>query len=132
MPIARAHELVIEPFGDELFVYDLTRDTVHCLNRTAAFVWGRCDGHTSVAEMARIVREELRLPAAGEAVVCMALERLSRAQLLQAPVTVPDAHARSTRRAVLRAAGIAFLVPMVDSIVAPRAAIAGPDAPRAQ
>ena len=30
--------------GDELLVYDKTRDTAHSLNRTAATVWQSCDG----------------------------------------------------------------------------------------
>jgi hypothetical protein len=113
--------LVIEEFADEVLVYDLRRHKAHCLNSTAALVWRRCDGQTTVAEVAEALQKELRLPA-GEAVVWMALDRLARAQLLMARVTVPESQARRTRRELMRAAGISFLVPVVESIVAPHAA----------
>jgi hypothetical protein len=121
MPTARMEGLVIEEFADEVLVYDLRRHKAHCLNSTAALVWRRCDGQTTVAEVAEALQKELRLPA-GEAVVWMALDRLARAQLLMARVTVPESQARRTRRELMRAAGISFLVPVVESIVAPHAA----------
>jgi hypothetical protein len=121
MPTARTEELVIEEFADEVLVYDLKRHKGHCLNSTAALVWRRCDGRTTVEEVAATFQEELSLPA-GEAVVWMALDRLARAQLLMARVTVPESRARRTRRALIRAAGISFLLPVVESIVAPHAA----------
>lgn len=120
MPTARMEGLVVEEFADEVLVYDLRRHKAHCLNSTAALVWRRCDGRTTVAEVAGMLQKELRLPA-GEAVVWMALDGLARAQLLMAPVTVPESHARRTRRDLIRAAGISFL-PVVEGIVAPRAA----------
>jgi hypothetical protein len=113
--------LVIEEFADEVLVYDLKRHKGHCLNSTAALVWRRCDGRTTVEEVAATLQKELSLPAA-EAVVWMALDRLARAQLLMARVTVPESRARRTRRELIRAAGVAFLLPLVESIVAPHAA----------
>ena len=121
MPAARIEGLVVEPFADEILVYDLRRHKAHCLNSTAALVWRRCDGRTTVAEVAGTLEKELRLPA-GEAVVWMALDRLARAQLLMARVTVAESQARRSRRELIRAAGISFLVPVVESIVAPHAA----------
>ncbi len=121
MPAARIEGLVVEPFADEILVYDLRRHKAHCLNSTAALVWRRCDGRTTVGEVAGTLEKELRLPA-GEAVVWMALDRLARAQLLMARVTVAESQARRSRRELIRAAGISFLVPVVASIVAPHAA----------
>ena len=37
---------------DEAVIYDIARDTVHYLNRTARFAWDRCDGSRSIAEIA--------------------------------------------------------------------------------
>src|SRR5580693_5942561 len=102
MPLARREELVIEEFADEILVYDVKRHRGHCLNSTAALVWRRCDGRTTVADVAATLQEEMSLPAS-EAVVWMALDRLARAQLLVARVTVPDSRARRTRRALIRA-----------------------------
>src|ERR1700686_4969121 len=99
MPTARTEGLVIEEFADEVLVYDLRRHKAHCLNSTAALVWRRCDGRTTVAEVAGTLQEELSL-LAGEAVVSMALDRLARAQLLMARVTVPESRARRSRWAL--------------------------------
>ena len=88
MPRARQDELVVEELQDETLVYDLKRHKACCLNRTAALVWGRCDGQTSVAEVAALLKKELEIPA-DEAVVWMALDRLGRAHLLSEPVTLP-------------------------------------------
>ncbi len=124
MPLARQDQLVVEELPDETLVYDLKRDKAHCLNRTAALVWQHCDGRTSVAEVAALLEEQLATPA-DEAVVWMALDRLGRAHLLSEPVTLPADKAQYSRREVLRTlrrvAGISLL-PMVASIVAPRAA----------
>ncbi len=124
MPRARQEELVIEALPDETLVYDLKRHKAHCLNRTSALVWQHCDGRTSVAEVA-VLLEQLATPA-DEAVVWMALDRLGRAHLLSEPVTLPADKAQYSRREVLRTlrrvAGISLLLPVIESIVAPRAA----------
>ena len=125
MPRARQDELVVEQLPDETLVYDLKRHKAHCLNRTSALVWPRCDGRTTVAEVAALLESELRIPA-DEAVVWMALDRLGRAHLLEEQVTLPADKTRYSRREVLRTlrrvAGISLLLPVVDSIVSPVAA----------
>ena len=125
MPIARQDELAVEELPDETLVYDLKRHKAHCLNRTSALVWQHCDGRTTVAEVAALLERQLKIPA-DEAVVWMALDRLGTAHLLREQVTLPAERARYSRREVLRtlrrAAGISLLLPVVESIVAPRAA----------
>jgi hypothetical protein len=105
-------------------VYDLERDRAHCLNRTAALVWQHCDGQTTVADLARLLKDSINLPA-DEGVVWMALERLGKANLLEERISPPGGAGRHTRRDVLRrlglAAGLAILLPAVQSIVAPEA-----------
>ena len=127
MPRARQDELVVEELPDETLVYDLKRHKARCLNRTAALVWRHCDGQTSVADVAALLEEQLATPT-DEAVVWMALDRLGRAHLLSEPVTLPADRAQYSRREVLRTlrrvAGISLLLPVIESIVAPRAAAA--------
>ena len=128
MPRAREEELVVEELPDETLVYDLKSHKARCLNPTAALVWSHCDGQTSVAEMATMLESELETPV-DEAVVWMALDRLGRSRLLTEQVTLPADRAEYSRRAVLRtigrAAGIALFLPVVGSIVAPRAEAQG-------
>ncbi len=125
MPIARQDELVVEELPDETLVYDLKRHKAHCLNCTSALVWRRCDGRTTVAEVAALLERELKIPA-DEAVVWMALDRLGRAHLLKEQATLPADRAQYSRREVLRTlrrvAGISLLLPVIETIVAPRAA----------
>ncbi len=128
MPRARQDELVVEELQDETLVYDLKRHKASCLNPTAALIWRRCDGQTSVAEVAALLEEQTATPT-DEAVVWMALDRLSRTHLLSEPVTLPADRAQYSRREMLRTlrrvAGISLLLPVIESIVSPLAAAQG-------
>ena len=125
VPAARQDDLVVEGFLDEVLVYDLQRNRAHCLNRSAALVWQNCDGRRTVAELAGVLANELEIPA-NEAMVWMALNRLSKARLLDKPVIPPGAPPAYSRRAVMHSLGsvakIAFILPVVHSIVTPFAA----------
>lgn len=125
VPAARQDNLLIQEIGSELVVYDQERDQAHTLNRTAAFVWRNCDGETTVAQLAALVAVELNVPA-DEEVVWMALERLSRANLLASKVERPGRAV--SRRELLRRMGVAsaaaVMLPMVTSLAAPTPAMA--------
>ena len=81
-----------------------------------------------MAEVAALLEEQLAAPK-DEAVVWMALDRLSRAHLLSEPVTLPADRAQYSRREMLRTlrrvAGISLLLPVIESIVSPLAAAQG-------
>ncbi|MSP59307.1 MAG: PqqD family protein [Myxococcales bacterium] len=120
-------ELVIRELPDELLVYDSTRHEAHCLNRAAMLVWRRCDGATTVDEMAAEL-ERAGLPREA-AVVELALDELERAHLVELRKAAPTDRAdrvRRSRRNVLRQigliAGAAVALPIVQSIVAPSVA----------
>ena len=81
-PHARTESLLVEELSEETLVYDEERHKAHCLNPTAAFVWHHCDGQTSVSELARLLEDELGIPA-NEEVVWLALDRLERVHLLE-------------------------------------------------
>ena len=54
--------MIVEELQDETLVYDLNRHKARCLKRTAALVWGRCDGRTSVSEVAALLEEQSATP----------------------------------------------------------------------
>jgi hypothetical protein len=124
VPRAREDRLVVQELPDEVLVYDLNRHKAHCLNRTAAFIWRHCDGRTSVAKLATLLRKELKSPV-DEAVVWLALDHLGRAHLLGERVMPPAGAPRLSRREVMRklalAGALSVLLPAVTSIVAPTA-----------
>jgi len=119
-PIARRQGLVIQELPDEVLVYDLERDRAHCLNETAAFVWQRCDGRKSAAQIAHTLGNQFNCEV-DERIVWLALDQLGRNHLLEKQPAVPQAMKGMNRRAMVRALGIgaAMAIPLVTSIVAP-------------
>jgi hypothetical protein len=125
LPQARKIDIVTREVAGELLVYDRSSDKAHCLNRAATLVWLHCDGHTTVAEMTRLLASELQTPVAHE-VVWFALDELKKSSLLQRPWTRPLRVNGMSRRALVKRLGIgaAVTVPLITSIVAPTAAAA--------
>lgn len=123
VPRAKEEGLVVQEMPDELLVYDLVRHKAHCLNQTAALVWKRCDGKTSVKQMIRLLEKETDGPV-DEAVVNLAFDQLAKAHLLQDHQGKWPGDAGISRREVMRRIGVAAAVslPVVTSIVAPTAA----------
>ncbi len=131
-PHGRKEGLIVEDLSDETLVYDREQHKAHCLNQTAAFVWRRCDGQTSVSELARLVEDELGIPTTDD-VVWLALDRLDRAHLLQKRGQQGTETRRYSRRELVkRLAHVGIAVPMVASIVSPLAAQAASCLTRAE
>ena len=118
LPVARRDKLTVRELPDETLIYDRERSKAHCLNRTAAFIWRHCDGHTSLRGLAALVEKELRIEQA-EAVVRLALEQLSTRALLEEPVTPLSAAQRLSRRDALRTVAVAAaVIPVVMTLTA--------------
>ena len=126
LPTMRKHGLVIDDLPDEVLVYDLDRHQAHCLNHSAALVWRCCDGNREPAEIARRLTAELDAPFSEE-LVLVALSQLEKLHLLEQPEALPAQFAVLSRRQMVRRLGFAaaVAVPLVTSIVAPRAVQAG-------
>jgi hypothetical protein len=126
-PKTRSTRLFVQELPDELVVYDVERNEVHCLNGTAARVWALCDGKHTVAEIVQLLGSDLD-PQAAETLVWMALDQFAEKHLLEDVTdSLPDLYkpADMTRRQmVLRVGLIVGLLPVVDSIIAPPAALA--------
>jgi len=121
IPRARREGLVIQELPDEVLVYDRERDKAHCLNQTAALVWGYCDGKTTVPAMARRLERDLGTTSVDEKLVWYALDQLSRDHLLEETIVPPTLLGGMTRRQMVQVLGVAAVVaiPLVTSIVAP-------------
>ena len=118
-PQAREKGLLVRELDGEVVVYDLDRHEAHCLNPSAAAVFKRCDGQSTVGDLARELREELG-PAVDERWVGLALEGLDGAHLLEGSLP-PAPPTGNARRDLLRQAGLgaALLLPAIVSMVAP-------------
>src|SRR5438874_2322290 len=108
-PKARREGLIVQTLPDETLVYDLDRDSAHCLNQTAALVWNRCDGNSTTKQIARAVSLDLE-QTIDENLVWLALDQLGRNHLLisgrPAPV-IPGMSRREVMRALAVSAAVA-------------------------
>ena len=122
IPEARKEGLVVQELSDEVLVYDRTRNKAHCLNSTAALVWGYCDGKTSVPQIARAIESKINEPVA-EDIVWLGVEQLDKNHLLRERAQFPEYKAGLSRREVMKRVGLAAAItlPVVTSIIAPTA-----------
>jgi len=129
-PKTRSTRLFVQELPNELVVYDVERNEVHCLNGTAARVWALCDGTNTVAEIAQLLGTDLE-PQAAETLVWVALDQFAEKHLLEevSPPALYRPADMTRRQMVLRVGLIVGLLPMVDSIIAPPAALAQSPAP---
>ena len=120
LPRMRKDQLIIDELPDEVLVYDLARHKAHCLNKTTALVWRRCDGKTRPHEIARRLQSHLDQPF-NEDLVWLALRQLEKVHLLDEAVGLPSRLAGMSRREMVRALGIGAVVavPLITSIVSP-------------
>ncbi len=117
-PRQRKDGLLVQKVDDELVVYDQERDHAHSLNRTCALVWGHCNGQKTAADITSLLQKELNHPM-DEDVVWLALDRLEKAHLLNEPIKRQTSETNISRRKVMMKLGVAFLAPLVATIVAP-------------
>ncbi len=124
-PLAREEKLTVRELPEETLVYDLERHKAHCLNRAASLVWKHCDGRCGPAALAAVLRQELHLLAGeADAAARLALEQLSRRNLLEEPVKPAAGKERLTRREALRkmAVAAAAALPVVMTLRSPSVA----------
>lgn len=120
-PLARKDDIIIQELPDETLVYDLRTHRAHCLNNTAAIIWGYCDGKSSIDELTRRLAGDLDHPVEKD-LVLLCLDRLAAAGLLE--VADRNEFRQINRRQLIRSAGIgaALAIPLIVSIIAPEAA----------
>ncbi|MGB9180353.1 MAG: PqqD family protein [Pyrinomonadaceae bacterium] len=123
IPTARRDGLIVRELADETLVYDLERNKAHCLNRTAALVWRRCNGRLTVEEIATVLADEMQAQV-DEQVVWLALSQLRRRNLLSERFSGASHRPRISRRDAIHTFGrtLVIALPLITSIVAPRAA----------
>ena len=121
IPMARKNGIVIQELPNELLVYELETNKAHCLNKTAAFVWKKCDGKTSVEEIV-LQFEKQTGKRIEEDLVWLALDQLKEHKLLENNIT--SKFVGESRRSVLKRIGLASVIalPIISSLTVPVAA----------
>jgi hypothetical protein len=121
-PLGRKSDIVIQEYGNEILIYDLTVHKAFSLNETSALVWQACDGRQTVSEISRQISRQLNSNIS-EDFVWLALEQLKKDNLLENASEISNDFGGLSRREVIRRVGFATLValPLVSSLVAPSA-----------
>ena len=111
-------QLVVEDLGAELMIYDQKRNRAFCLNQKAAFIWQRCDGKTTVGELAAKLAHSSG-EAIDEKVVHFALQSLFQDGLLEPCTFEPVVPVGMTRRQVIQKIGVraAVALPLVTALM---------------
>jgi len=126
-PKTRSTQLLLEELPDELVIYDVERNQAHCLNGTAMRVWALCDGEHTVSEIAGALNMDLDTEGT-ETLVWCALDQFTENHLLESVEDPPaDSGSRESlarRQVLLRLGLVVGLLPLVESIVSPEAALA--------
>lgn len=122
-PTARTKDLVIQTLKDETLVYDITSHQAHCLNETAAFVWSKCTGKSSVDEIGRSITKRFSHKVNGD-FVRLAITQLNERRLLSEGGS--EELVMSDRRRALKkiALATAAVLPIIASVTAPTHAFA--------
>ncbi|HEY8562648.1 MAG TPA: PqqD family protein [Pyrinomonadaceae bacterium] len=125
-PKGRKENLVVQELEGEVLIYDLEKNKAFCLNETSALVWQSCDGSRTIADITDAVGKQLSSQI-NEDLVWLALDQLSRENLIENKTEVKNKFAGLSRREAVRKVGLASLValPVIASLTAPVAAQTG-------
>jgi len=122
IPLSRKENIVVQELDGEVLIYDLTENKAFCLNRTSALVWQSCDGKKTIAEINDLLGKQLNSQV-NEDVVWLALDQLSKENLIQEDYKLNEKFGGLSRREVIRKVGLASVIalPVITSLVAPLA-----------
>ena len=107
-PRAKHSGFLERPVGDQVVVYDQSRQRLHVLSRTAALVWRLADGRHTVAELSLLVGRELGTPT-DESLISLALDQLDDARLLEERLARAPGEDSLSRRELLHRTAAALV-----------------------
>ena len=121
-PTSRKENLVIQELEGEVLIYDLEKNKAFCLNKTSALVWQSCDGTRTIADISDAVGKQLDSQI-NEDVVWLALDQLSKENLVEKQTKLENKFNGLSRREVIKKVGLGTMIalPIVTSLVAPLA-----------
>src|SRR5687768_1789137 len=120
-PRAQRSGFLFKPVGNQLVVFDQSRQQLHVLSQTTALVWRHCDGRHTVAELIELVGGELGTPV-DERLITLALAQLDEARLLEDRLAPAAGEPSVSRRDLLHMAGAlaaGFMLPTITSCGVP-------------
>lgn len=116
LPNARKNEIVVQESDKEILIYDLQRHKAIYLNETAAFVWQKCDGKTTFAELQNLSDGRFT-----DELIWLTLHRLQAENLLQDKVEI-SSDKTSRRQMIVKYGGLAVSLQLITTLIAPTSA----------
>jgi hypothetical protein len=129
-PIARTEHLIFEEVLDESVVYNPEQKKAYNLNSALTWIWRRCNGQSTVQQIAADFGRQFETDNAFELVVS-GLRQLQSSQLVDGMTNLGEVPESSvSRRSVVTAGSV--LLPAMISVLAPppAAAKSKPDKPK--
>jgi hypothetical protein len=123
IPVRRNDALVVQEVDGEVLIYDLKKDKAFCLNNTSALVWRGCDGKRTITDINNWIGKHLNSQT-NEEVVWLALDQLSKEDLLENQIKLENRLGELPRREAIKRIGAASLIalPVIASLATPAAA----------
>ena len=121
-PIARTEHLIFEEVQDESVVYNPEQKKAYNLNSTLTWIWRRCNGQSTVQQIAADFGRQFETDNALEIVVS-GLRQLQTSQLVDGMTDLGEMpESTVSRRSVVTAGSV--LLPAMVSVLAPPPAAA--------
>lgn len=120
-PKSRQENIVVQEMDGEVLIYDLVKNKAFCLNQTSSLVWQACDGRRTIGEIGNHLSDQLGNHS--EDVLWLALDQLSKDDLIDAGSYLPVKFEGMSRREVIRKIGLSTVaaLPVIAALVAPTA-----------
>ncbi len=117
-PVARKDNLVIQEYQEDILVYDLNTHKAHSLNHTAGLIWKSCNGKNSVANITKLLENQLG-ENIGENFVWLGINQLGKKDLLAK--NLKSNFNGQSRREIIKKIGFTSVIalPLVKSLIAP-------------
>jgi hypothetical protein len=114
LPRARTTDIITQPTGNELLVYNLSANKAFNLNETAAIVFNHCDGTHTINELKNKHKYT-------DDLIFLALDELKRNGLIDAEVE--NRFTGLSRREAVKRVGLGSMaaLPIITSLIAPTA-----------
>lgn len=121
-PQSRKEKIVVQEYDGEVLIYDLESNRAFCLNQTSALVWQACDGKRTIAEINDWLGSQLNSQT-NEDIVWLALDQLSKENLIEAEFDLPNKFSGMKRREVIKKIGFSSVaaLPVIAALSAPAA-----------
>lgn len=122
LPIAKTKNILVQQIKDEILIYNLETNQVHCLNKTAGIIWQNCDGKQTFEGLKKLNH------GFNDDVILLSLAQLQKNDLLENNSESYLPTDRISRRAMISKYGsVAVALPVITMIVAPMAVSAQSD-----